>query len=148
MAVSFSPYAAYNARVSFNTHGVELILVARKWTVNVKTVDIDASNFEGVGYVEQITSVVGADVSLEFLYDKNLLIANNLGATQIVPTMVAASGYDIEGVRLYVNSSAAPASFFLFPFLTEVSISCDADVHNALVMTLTGKSDSSFTYPT
>ncbi len=142
MAVSFSPYAAYNARVRMNN----TTLVANKWTVNVKVDDIDATNFEGLGFGEQITGVVSADVTIEFLYDPTFANDNNFTFMQLVPSMSIGT-YDFTNVKLFPNAIDNAASSFTFPRLTGLGVNTDVDVHGALRVSITGKSDGVFTYP-
>ncbi len=147
MAVSFSPYAAYNAFVRLDAGGTPI--VAHKWTVNVKTDDIDATNFEGAGYAEQITGMVSADVTIEFLYDSIRTPFGVIEHSKLFPSMSAlgVNGYNYNVVELFPNAIANNASSFTFPQLTLLDVNVDSSVHDAIKVTLTCKSDGVFTYP-
>ncbi len=157
MAVSYTPYAAWNSRISINF----VVFAAYRWSVNMKSEDIDATNFEGGGFEEWVTfvgqagvglgldgvgsaapanrTVVGCDLSAEAFWDAANNPLSGAGVLKLLP------GTQIANVVFYVNNSQVKS--WLFPFVKVSTATVDAEVKGGVKFSFTGKSDGRFSVP-
>ena len=128
-------YSARNASVRFNT----TVVTAKRWTVTPRADAHDSTNFEGGGFQEETTGIRGVDVSIE--------LDDNGALNYFTDSNVALSAGAITlTVKLYLNTTSGP--FWSFPLLWIESVAMNADIRQAMAITITGKSHGPFAYPT
>ncbi len=157
MAVSYTPYAAWNSRITIFGQS----FAAYRWSVNMKSEDIDATNFEGGGFEEWVSyvggagvgnglnvnagalpadrTVVGCDVSAEAFWDAAKNPISSIGVLGILP------GTRVSAVTFYVNF--AISVYWFFPRVKISTVTVDAEVKGGVKFSFTGKSDGPFTVP-
>lgn len=111
-------------------------LVLQNWTVTEHIEDADASNFEGGGYEEHIGGLLGCDVSFSGNWNASLLPWTN-------PPNIGPGTF--PHIQLYPN--LADNVPYDFPSFFVVSIQTTVDVHQAVKISITGKSDGVYTPP-
>jgi hypothetical protein len=95
MGVQFEPLAGYNARVSVNG----AIVVKADWTFNPTNRGVDATNFEGGGFSDELTSVNRGSGTVKGLWNS---ADNEFGdPPNIVP------GRYLTNLVLYADSSSS-----------------------------------------
>lgn len=128
-------FSGKQARVSVN--GINL--PANKWTVNLKTDELDVTTFENGGFANFTYGVHEADVSFEAFWTTLVNPTSNPPKIQI--------GADVPCI-IYLDSglvSTANTSFtFNFPHLLITSLSVDTSVRDVVKYSVSGKARGNF----
>lgn len=129
--------AAISARKARVTIGGTNLL-ATKWTVEIKSDEIDVTNFESGGFADYMTTYVDAMVTVDAFYDP----ANNPHGDP--PNIL--TGNILEDVELWTKTTIV-AENFSFPLLLVLSCTVDAAVRDAVRISFTGRNKGPFVYP-
>lgn len=132
-AVTGKPRHGKNGR--FTAGAVNLRL--QGYQVTDKCEDADTTNIEGAGFAEEIDGIRSADVSANGVWDAARQPYVN--PPNFVP------GTFLVNVTIYVN--VTDTTNYAFPSFFVVSVAVTINVHQAVQIALTGKSDGTFTPP-
>ncbi len=168
MAVSYTPLAAWNARIAIgppiNTGFASGLVDADKvlvnffaayhWSVNTKTDDADVTSFESGGFEEWLSNVgnagagyvtspgnytvLGADISVEAFWDASKNPISSVGVLKIVPGTLISLG-------LYINRVLNRR--WTFPSVKVSTASVDAEVKGGVKFNFSGKGDGVWQVP-
>ena len=132
-------FSAKNARVNIGAKN----LSATKWTVNVKTDELDISNFETATpgsnlYADYTFGLQEAEVSVDAVWDGN-------NDPHSDPPNITAGGV-LTNLKLYLDFVNL-TNFWLFPSFQIFTVSVDADVRGIVKYSFTGKNKGTFSYP-
>jgi hypothetical protein len=131
-----TPVSAKNAKIRSGAGATTI--TAKKWTVRMEADELDTSNFEGAGFKDRITGLIGCDVTVELDLDAAV---NYFEAT---PGWVP--GTTVATLKLYLNDTSG--SFWDFPSVRFISCDVSADVKGLLTASYSFKTKGTFTDPT
>ncbi len=133
-----TPLAGTNGRVKIGN----VALTQAKWSVRPKGNLLPSTNFEsadpltGIAYFEGIFGVRECDVTFSGFWD---------AAANPHTTFGLIGGAVISNVQIFV--SRAVSQCFSFSSFLCIDVSVDDDVNGMLMISVTGKANGSFTYP-
>lgn len=133
MAVTGTPIAGYEGRVEINGTVVKL----EKWSVTPQAQDIKTTNFESGGFDEGITGIRSADIEFSGFWDAASNPHSNPPGFQ--------AGDILTNVYLYVRVTGNRR--FTFPKMRVISVPVQNSVEGRVELSVRGKSDGPFTYP-
>lgn len=134
-------FSAKNARVQINGTN----FTANKWMVNIKTDELDITNFETTAanniYADYTSGVMEAEVSVELIYD--VLVDPFSGAPSITP------GTILTNLILFMDriNFAGVNGRFLFPSFQVFNCSVDAETRGIVKYSFVGKNKGIFKVP-
>lgn len=132
-AVTGKPRAGKGGR--FTAGGVNMVV--SNWSANDTVEDLDATNFEGGGFVEHVAGCFSCDLNVSGNWDAHHIPFVN-------PPNLAPGNF-LTNVTSYVN--VVDGSFYSFASFFVVSVSTTVNVHQAVQISIAGKSDGPYTQP-
>ncbi len=132
-AVVGEPRAGKGGRISVG--GLNLVLQNWQGTDNVE--DLDCTNFEGSGYAEHLDGIRSCDFSCAGVW--------NAAAPPYADPPGFTPGTFLSNLKAFVN--VADNTSYEFPSFFVTSTAVTVNVHQAVQITISGKSDGEFTSP-
>jgi hypothetical protein len=118
-------------------------LVRSNWRVTPRNPLEDTSNFEGLGFTDQIAVLTGADITVGGWFDAG---QNEYDSP---PNLIAGRTYSVGvdggGLALFLKDLDGPYFFFPAWIISEPPVT--SDVHGIVLFEFAAKSKSIFYYP-
>jgi hypothetical protein len=129
-----TPLSAKNAVIRIGTTK----FYGSEWTVTPETAWDDTTNFEGNGYENQVACTRKCTVTMTAFWDRGQNPHDSPPGFQ--------DGQELVNVYLYTNGINSPA--WIFPLFDVIGVPVAAKVKEKLAITINGKAQGQFSYPT